>query len=76
MGFRLACALESLEEFQKFLSSTQICSIKTSDFGSYPSKFKKSLGSSLVVQGLRLHIPSTRELDSVPRQGTRSHMPQ
>ena len=44
----------------------------------YPGKLSENLseGTSLVVQGLRLHIPSTRELDSVPGQGTGSRMPQ
>ena len=38
---------------------------------------KKMLsGTSLVVQGLRLHISSARGLGSIPGQGTRSHMPQ
>ena len=38
---------------------------------------KKMLsGTSLVVQGLRLHISSARGLGSIPGQGTRSRMPQ
>ena len=35
-----------------------------------------SLGTSLVVQGLRLHAPNTGSLGSILGQGTRSHMPQ
>ena len=34
------------------------------------------LGTSLVVQWLRLCVPNTGRLDSIPSQGTRSHMPQ
>ena len=33
-------------------------------------------GTSLVVQWLRLHVPSARGPCSIPDQGTRSHMPQ
>ena len=33
-----------------------------------------SLGTSLVVQWLRLHAPNTRGPGSIPGQGTRSHM--
>ena len=33
-------------------------------------------GTSLVVQWLRLHIPSAERPGSIPGQGTRSHMPQ
>ena len=33
-------------------------------------------GTSLVVQWLRLYAPSAGGLDSIPGQGTRSHMPQ
>ena len=32
-------------------------------------------GTSLVVQRLRLRVPSAGGLGSVPGQGTRSHMP-
>ena len=32
-------------------------------------------GTSLVVQGLRLHAPNAGGLSSIPGQGTRSHMP-
>ena len=32
------------------------------------------LGTSLVVQWLRLHAPKSGRLDSIPGQGTRSHM--
>ena len=35
-----------------------------------------NLGTSLVVQWLRLHAPNARGLGSIPGQGTRSHMPQ
>ena len=34
------------------------------------------LGTSLVVQGLRLHIPKRGDPSSIPGQGTRSHIPQ
>ena len=34
------------------------------------------LGTSLVVQWLRLHSPSAGGPGSIPGQGTRSHMPQ
>ena len=34
------------------------------------------MGTFLVVQWLRLHIPSARNLSSIPGWGTRSHMPQ
>ena len=33
-----------------------------------------TLGTSLVVQWLRLHAPSAGGLGSIPGQGTRSHM--
>ena len=33
-------------------------------------------GTSLVVQGLRLHAPNVGGPDSIPGQGNRSHMPQ
>jgi len=36
----------------------------------------KHLGTSLVVQWLRLHAPSAGGLGSIPRQGTRAHMPE
>ena len=32
-------------------------------------------GTSLVVQWLRCHTPNARGLNSIPGQGTRSHMP-
>ena len=39
--------------------------------------FKNSRGgTSLVVQQLRLHAPSTGSLGSIPGQGTRACMPQ
>ena len=34
------------------------------------------MGTSLVVQWLRLQAPSAGCLGSIPGQGTRSHMPQ
>ena len=37
---------------------------------------KKTTGTSLVVQWLRLHVPNAGALGSIPGQGTRSHMPQ
>ena len=37
---------------------------------------KKPAGTSLVVQGLRLHAYNAGGLGSIPGQGTRSHMPQ
>ena len=39
-------------------------------------KNNRTSGTSLVVQGLRLHIPNAGGLDSIPGQGTGSHMPQ
>ena len=33
-----------------------------------------SIGTSLVVQWLKLHAPSAGGLGSIPGQGTRSHM--
>ena len=44
----------------------------------YPGKLSENLseGTSLVVQGLRLHIFNARDLGSIPDQGTRSHMQQ
>ena len=35
---------------------------------------KKKLGTSLVVQWLRLHVPNAEGPGSIPGQGTRSHM--
>ena len=37
---------------------------------------EKSYGGDLVVQRLRLHVPSTGGPGLIPDQGTRSHMPQ
>jgi len=39
-----------------------------------PGKLFKNLsvGTSLMVQGLRLHIPNARDLGSIPDQGTRT----
>ena len=37
---------------------------------------KKPAGTSLVVQGLRLHAYNAGGLGSIPGQETRSHMPQ
>ena len=34
----------------------------------------KLKGTSLVIQWLRYYIPNARGLDSIPGQGTRSHM--
>ena len=34
------------------------------------------LGTSLVVQWLRLHATNTRSSGSIPGQGTKSHVPQ
>ena len=42
----------------------------------YCSKSLKGLGTPLVVQWLRLHTANAGDLDSIPGQGTRSHMPQ
>ena len=39
-------------------------------------KLKNMLGSSLVVQWLRLCTPSAGASCSIPSQGTRSHIPQ
>ena len=50
-----------------FLPSCLICKIH---FRNY------SLGSSLVVQWLRLCTPNLGDLGSIPDQETRSHMPQ
>ena len=36
---------------------------------------EKLVGTSLVVQWLRLHTPNTGGLGSIPGQGTRSRMP-
>ena len=36
--------------------------------------FNNLMGTSLVVQGLRLHAPDARGLGSIPGQGTRSHI--
>ena len=42
-----------------------------------PYTFKKTfLGTSLVVQWLRLHDPNAGGLGSIPGQETRAHMPQ
>ena len=35
---------------------------------------KEVLRTSLVVQGLRLHVPNAGGLGSIPGQGIRSHM--
>ena len=35
---------------------------------------KKVIGTSLVVQWLRLHAPNAGGLGSIPGQGTKSHM--
>ena len=37
---------------------------------------KRELGTSLVVQWLRLHTPNAGGQGSIPSEGTRSHMPQ
>ena len=37
-------------------------------------KSRITTGTSLVVQWLRLHAPNAGGLDSIPGQGTRSHM--
>ena len=42
---------------------------------SFPNN-KYSLGLLRWVQWLRLHIPNAGGLNSIPGQGTRSHMPQ
>ena len=34
------------------------------------------IGTSLVVQQLRLHAPNAGDLTSIPGQGPRAHMPQ
>ena len=39
-------------------------------------KKQLTLGTSLVVQWLRLHAPNAGGLGSIPGQGTGSHMPQ
>ena len=43
---------------------------------SFPAVFQNITGTSLVVQGLRLHAPNEGGPDSICGQGTRSHMPQ
>ena len=40
----------------------------------YLLKESKYIGTSLVVQWLRLHAPNAGELGLIPGQGTRSHM--
>ena len=40
----------------------------------YTLLYFKWIGTSLVVQWLRLHAPNAGGLDSIPGMGTRSHM--
>ena len=40
------------------------------------SSSKYYIGTSLLVQWLRLHTPNVEGPGSIPGQGTRSHMPQ
>ena len=40
------------------------------------TKNQRSEGTSLVVQWLRLYTPNARDPASIPRQATRSHIPQ
>ena len=44
----------------------------------FPQKkiLKKKLGTSLVVQWLRLHAPNAGGSGSIPGQGARTHIPQ
>ena len=49
---------------------------KISSLGEYLMISKNFLGTSLVAQWLRFHVPSAGSPGSIPGQGTRSHMPQ
>ena len=59
-----------------YISLEASCSFNDEFDSSFESDFwtlKSNLGTSLVVQWLRLHVSNTGEPGSIPGQGTRSH---
>ena len=69
--------IPSPERFHTLLWQLSRCAILPADVPySLSHLLLETMGTFLVVQWLRLHIPSARNLSSIPGWGTRSHMPQ
>lgn len=66
----------NIQKMLKYSSQFSSVQVNTNIIYSEPSFNNQHIGTSLMVQWLRIHAPNARRPGSIPSQGTRSHMPQ